>query len=150
MGFGRDPTLRPMALARPARRAWSAPAALGSAADRDEATVARRLLSLLHPGMLVPLDPAFDANAFLRQVVATGAPLVARAKLHPITRSRRSPAGRLLTWSDLAGWQVRVIEAARDGDRCHGSRIRTSDRLDRHADWTTAASRPPWWSGSTT
>jgi hypothetical protein len=40
-------------------------AAIGSAADRDEATLARRLLPLLGPGMLVLLDRAFDANAFL-------------------------------------------------------------------------------------
>jgi hypothetical protein len=42
--------------------------------------VARRLLSLLRPGMLILLDRAFDGNAFLREVAATGALLVARAK----------------------------------------------------------------------
>ena len=55
-------------------------AALGSAADRDEATVAWRLLPLLRPGMLILLDRAFDANAFLGVVAATGALLLARAK----------------------------------------------------------------------
>jgi hypothetical protein len=38
-----------------------------SAADRDEAAVARHLL---HPGMLVLLDRAYDVNAFLRKVTA--------------------------------------------------------------------------------
>ena len=42
--------------------------------------MARRLLHLLRAGMLVLLDRAFDANAFLRQVAATGALLLARAK----------------------------------------------------------------------
>jgi hypothetical protein len=36
-----------------------------SAGDRDEPTLAWRLLRLLEPGMLVLLDRAFDANAFL-------------------------------------------------------------------------------------
>ena len=42
--------------------------------------MARRLLHLPRAGMLVLLDRAFDANAFLRQVAATGALLLARAK----------------------------------------------------------------------
>jgi hypothetical protein len=40
-------------------------AAIGSAADWDEAGLARCLLQLLSPGMLVLLDRAFDSNAFL-------------------------------------------------------------------------------------
>ena len=42
-------------------------AALGSATDRDEATLARRLLPLLHPSMLVLLDRAFDADRVPRR-----------------------------------------------------------------------------------
>ena len=64
MGFAGYPTLRLMALAETGTRGLLG-AALGSAADRDEATVARRLLPLLRAGMLVLLDRAFDANAFL-------------------------------------------------------------------------------------
>ena len=95
MGFAGYPTLRLMTLAETGTRGLLG-AALGSAADRDEATVARRLLPLLHPGMLVLLDRAFDANAFLREVAATGAVLVARAKStrHPPVAG--PPAGRLL------------------------------------------------------
>src|SRR5207247_1112161 len=83
-------------------------AALGSAADRDEATVARRLLHLLHPGMLILLDRAFDANAFLREVAATGALLLARAKStrHPVVLGHL-PDGSYL--SQLSGLAVRVI-----------------------------------------
>lgn len=85
MGFAGYPTLRLMALAETGTRGLLG-AALGSAADRDEATVARKLLSLLHPGMLILLDRAFDGNAFLREVAATGALRVARAKStrHPV------------------------------------------------------------------
>jgi len=61
MGFAGYPTLRLMTLAETGTRGLLG-AALGSAADRDEATVARRLLPLLHAGMLILLDRAFDAN----------------------------------------------------------------------------------------
>jgi hypothetical protein len=57
MGFAGYPTLRLMALAETGTRGLLG-AALGSAADRDEATAARRLLPLLRPGMLVLLDRA--------------------------------------------------------------------------------------------
>jgi hypothetical protein len=85
MGFAGYPTLRLMALAETGTRGLLG-AALGSAAGRDEATVARRLLPLLRPGMLILLDRAFDANAFPGEVAATGALLLARAK------STRHPA----------------------------------------------------------
>ncbi|MGB7797231.1 MAG: hypothetical protein WBL53_13405 [Pseudonocardiaceae bacterium] len=53
---------------------------MGSASDRDETSLARRLLRLLGPGMLVLLDRRFDANAFFADIAATGAMLLARAK----------------------------------------------------------------------
>ncbi len=55
-------------------------------ARRDEAGLARQLLPLLRPGMLVLLDRAFDASAFLREVASTGAMLLARG-----TSTRRPP-----------------------------------------------------------
>ena len=85
MGFAGYPTLRLMTLAETGTCGLLG-AALGSAADRDEAAVARRLLPLLRPGMLILLDRAFDANALLGEVAATGALLLARAK------STRHPA----------------------------------------------------------
>jgi Insertion element 4 transposase N-terminal/Transposase DDE domain len=127
MGFAGYPTLRLMALAETGTRGLLG-AALGSAADRDEATVARRLLYLLRPGMLVLLDRAFDANAFLGEVAATGALLLARAK------STRHPyvLGHLLDGSYLSclgGLQVRIIEASVTMTGADGNRVRDAYRL---------------------
>jgi hypothetical protein len=109
MGFAGYPTLHLMALAETGTRGLLG-AVLGSAGDRDEATLARRLLPLLGPGMLVLADRAFDANTFFAEVAATGVMLLARAKS---TRSpqilARLPDGSYL--SDLDGLAVRVIEA---------------------------------------
>ena len=61
--------------------------------------------------MLILLDRAFDANAFLRQVAATGALLLARAKStrHPPVLGHLPDGSYLL---DLGGLAVRVIEAS--------------------------------------
>jgi hypothetical protein len=127
MGFAGYPTLRLMALAETGTRGLLG-AALGSAADRDEATVARRLLYLLRPGMLVLLDRAFDANAFPGEVAATGALLLARAK-----STRRPPVlGHLPDGSYLSqldGLKVRVIEASVTVTGADGSRVRDGYRL---------------------
>ncbi len=56
------PALRLMTLAETGTRGLLG-AALRSRADRDETALARRLLHLLGPGMLVLLDRAFDSNA---------------------------------------------------------------------------------------
>ena len=127
MGFAGYPTLRLMTLAETGTRGLLG-AALGSATDRDEPTVARRLLSLLHPGMLILLDRAFDGNAFLREVAATGALLVARAKStrHPVVLGHL-PDGSYL--SDLGGLAVRIIEARVTVTGADGSRVRGSYRL---------------------
>ena len=71
MGWAGYPALRLMTLAETGTRALLG-AAIGSAADRDEAGLARRLLPLLRPGMLLLLDRGFDADAFLAEVDATG------------------------------------------------------------------------------
>jgi hypothetical protein len=115
MGLAGYPTLRLMTLAETGTRALLG-AAVGSAADRDESHLARRLLPLLRPGMLVLLDRGFDANAFLAEVAATGAMLLARAKA---TRNPRVlahlPDGSYL--SCLDGLAVRIIEADLGHDR---------------------------------
>jgi Insertion element 4 transposase N-terminal/Transposase DDE domain len=127
MGFAGYPALRLMALAETGTRGLLG-AALGSAADRDEATVARRLLHLLRPGMLILLDRAFDGNAFLRAVAATGAVLVARARStrHPVVLGHL-PDGSYL--SQLGGLAVRVIEAGVLVTGADGSEVRGSYRL---------------------
>ena len=66
------PTPRLMTLVETGTRALIG-AVIGSVNDRDEASLARRLLPLLHPGMLLLADRAFDAAAFLNQVAGTGA-----------------------------------------------------------------------------
>ena len=90
--------------------------------------MARRLLPLLHPGMLVLLDRAFDANAVLRPVAATGALLVARAKSarHPPVLARL-PDGSCR--SRLDGLAVRIIEASVTVTGAGGSRVRDGCRL---------------------
>ena len=77
MGLADYPTLRVMALAETGTRGLLG-ATVGSATARDETALARRLLHLLGPGMLVLLDRAFDANAFLAGIAGTGAMLLAQ------------------------------------------------------------------------
>ena len=127
MGFAGYPTLRLMALAETGTRGLLG-ATIGSASDRDEANLARRLLPLLGPGMLVLLDRAFDANAFLAEVAATGAMLLARAKS---TRNPRVlahlPDGSYL--SCLDGLAVRIIDADVVMAGADGSRVGDRYRL---------------------
>ena len=127
MGFAGYPMLRLMALAETGTRGLLG-ATLGSAADRDEANLARRLLHLLRPGMLVLLDRAFDGNAFLAEVHATGAMLLARAKS---TRNpqvlEHLPDGSYR--SRLDGLDVRIIEADVAMTGADGSRIGDRYRL---------------------
>ena len=127
MGFAGYPTLRLMALAETGTRGLLG-ATIGSAADRDEAHLARRLLPLLRPGMLLLLDRAFDANYFLAEVHATGAMLLARAKS---TRNPRVaahlPDGSWL--SCLDGLNVRIIEAHVTMTGADGSHVADRYRL---------------------
>lgn len=127
MGFAGYPTARLMTLVETGSRGMLG-AALGSAGDRDEAGLARRLLPLLRPDMLVLLDRAFDGAEFLARVAATGASLLARA------RSARNPQvlahlpdGSYL--SCLDGLDVRVIEAEMTVSGADGSQARDSYRL---------------------
>jgi hypothetical protein len=103
-------------------------ATLGSAGDRDEATLARRLLPLLGPGMLLLADRAFDAAAFFKDVAATGAVFVIRAR-----STRRPPVlahlpdGSYL--SRLDGLKVRIIEAELTVTGEDGSCVQDTYRL---------------------
>jgi Transposase DDE domain len=141
MGFAGYPTLRLMTLVETGTRGLLG-AVIGSAGDRDEATLARRLLPLLGPGMLVLLDRAFDASAFLTNIAGTGAMLLARGKS---TRNppvlQHLPDGSYL--SCLDGLPVRIIEAdlavaGADGSRVH-DRYRLITTLTDHRRYPAAA-----------
>lgn len=127
MGFAGYPTLRMMTLVETGTRGMIG-AVLGSAADRDEATLARRLLRLLGPGMVVLLDRAFDAAGFLTAIDQTGAQFLVRSK-----STRRPPVlshlpdGSFL--SDLQGLSVRIIDAELTVTGTDGSRVRDRYRL---------------------
>ena len=126
-GLAGYPVLRLMTLAETGTRALLG-ATVGCAASRDEAGLARRLLPLLGPGMLVLLDRAFDASAFLREVAATGAMLLARAtstRCPPVLEHLPDGSYR----SDLDGLPVRIIEADLAVTGSDGSRLQDTYRL---------------------
>jgi hypothetical protein len=127
LGWAGYPTLRLMTLVETGTRGLLG-AVLGSAAERDEATLARRLLPLLGPGMLILLDRAFDAATFLGDIAGTGAMLPARSKA---TRKppvlEHLPDGSYL--SRLDDLTVRIIEADLTMTGADGSRVHDRYRL---------------------
>lgn len=127
MGFAGYPTIRLMTLVETGTRGLLG-AALGSATDRDEVGIARALLPLLRPGMLLLLDRAFDATGFLTEVTRTGARLLVRAK-----STRKPPVLEQLPdgsyRSDLDGLPVRIIEADLVVTGADGSHVRDRYRL---------------------
>jgi hypothetical protein len=128
LGLAGYPALRVMALAETGTRALLG-ATVGSASERDETGLARRLVPLLGPGMLVLLDRAFDAAAFFAEITATGAVLVARAKStrKPLVL-RHLPDGSYLSSLD-GGLAVRIIEAGVVMTGADGTRVADSYRL---------------------
>jgi len=127
LGLAGYPALRLMTLAETGTRGLLG-AALGSRTDRDETALARRLLPLLSPGMLVLLDRAFDNNAFLAEIAATGAVPLARAKSTRIpVVLRHLPDGSYL--SRLDGLDVRIVEAEVTVTGADGTRIADAYRL---------------------
>jgi hypothetical protein len=113
IGWAGYPNLRLMCLVETGTRALlgaTIGGVIGEPGARDETSLARRLLPLLGPGMLVLLDRGFDKNAFFAAIDHTGAALLARARSHripPVTATLSD--GSYL--SDLDGLPVRVIEA---------------------------------------
>ncbi|TWF82331.1 DDE family transposase [Pseudonocardia hierapolitana] len=127
MGFAGYPTLRLMCLAETGTRGLLG-ATIGAAGDRDEATLALRLLPLLRPGMLLLLDRGFDAATFLTAVARTGAMLLARARSQRVPPVlTHLPDGSYL--SDLDGLAVRIIEADLTMRGADGTRIGDRYRL---------------------
>ena len=103
-------------------------ATIGAADDRDEATLARRLLPLLGPGMLLLLDRGFDSAAFLTAVHRTGAMLLARARSQRVPPVlTHLPEGSYL--SELDGLAVRIIEADLTLRGADGTRVGDRYRL---------------------
>lgn len=84
--------------------------AVGVAGDRDESHLARRLLGLLGPGMLLLGDRAYDSASLLAEIDATGAKVLLRAG-----SARKPHVTTILTdgsyLSVLGGVPVRIIEA---------------------------------------
>jgi Transposase DDE domain len=127
MGFAGYPTLRLMCLAETGTRGLLG-ATIGAADDRDEATLARRLLPLLRPGMLLLLDRGFDAATFLTAVHRTGAMLLARVRSQRIPPVlQHLPDGSYL--SDLDGLAVRIVEADLTMSGADGTQIGDRYRL---------------------
>jgi hypothetical protein len=127
MGLAGYPTLRLMTLAETGTRGLLG-AALGSAGDRDESHLARRLLPLLGPGMLVLLDRGFDANAFLAEVAGTGAMLLARAKAtrNPAVLAHLPDGSYHARLDDL---DVRMIDADLAMTGADGTKVADTYRL---------------------
>jgi Insertion element 4 transposase N-terminal/Transposase DDE domain len=122
-GFAGYPAPRLLALAETGTRGLLG-AVIGTAADGDEPALARRLLHLLGPGMLVLADRAYDAAGFLAEVAATRAHFLIRGKA-----SRRLEVLQVLPdgsyRSRIGGLDVRIIDAdvavtGADGSRCAG------------------------------
>jgi transposase IS4-like protein/DDE family transposase len=132
-GFAGYPLVHLMALAETGTRALLG-AVIGSAADGGEPALARGLLPLLGPGMLVLADRGFDAAGFLAAVAGTGAQFLARVKsTRALPPLQLLPDGSYL--SDLGGLRVRVIEAGirvqgADGTCCQDSYRLVTTLLD--------------------
>jgi len=129
--FGGYPTLRLMCLVETGTRGLLGAmigGAIGVRGDRDESHLARRLLGLLGPGMLLLADRAYDSASFLAEVHATGAKLLVRG-----CSTRKPPVlchladGSYL--SALGGLPVRIIEAELSARGADGTTVRDHYRL---------------------
>jgi hypothetical protein len=133
LGLAGYPALRLMALAETGTRGLLG-ATVGCVSERDEARLARRLLHLLGPGMLVLLDRAFDDAAFFAEITATGAALLARATSarKPVVLAHLSDGSYLSRLDSKDGrhsLDVRIIEAGAAMTGADGTRISDSYRL---------------------
>jgi Insertion element 4 transposase N-terminal/Transposase DDE domain len=107
-GLAAYPSLRLMALAETGTRGLLG--AVTGAGASHEVALARRLLHLLQPGMLVLADRAFDNATFLKEATATGAAFLVRAKASRNPEVLQIlPDGSYL--SRIGTLPVRIIEA---------------------------------------
>jgi Insertion element 4 transposase N-terminal/Transposase DDE domain len=139
LAFAGYPTLRLMCLVETGTRGLLGAViggAIGTPGDRDESHLARRLLNLLAPGMLLLADRAFDSATFLAEVDRTGAKLLVRAGCtRKPTVLRQLPDGSYT--SHLVGLHVRIIEAeltvrGADGTAVHDHYRLITTLLDDH------------------
>lgn len=127
LGFAGYPTPMLMTLVETGTRGLHG-AVIGGTDQRDEIDLARRLLPLLGPGMLVLADRYFDCALFFREIADTGARLLIRGKAGrkpPVLQ--RLPDGSYL--SILDGLEVRVIEAVVTVTGQDGSQVGDRYRL---------------------
>jgi DDE family transposase len=126
-GFAGYPLVHLMTLAETGTRGLLG-AVIAGQGEGGETALARRLLHLLGPGMLVLADRAYDTAGFLAAVAGTGAQFLVRVR-----SSRTLAPGQVLpdgSWiADLAGLQVRVIEAQVMVTGAGGSRRQDRYRL---------------------
>ncbi len=126
-GFAGYPLLHLMTLAETGTRGLLG-AVIGAARDGDEPAAARGLLHLLGAGMLVLADRAYDQDAFLARLAATGAAFLVRGKASrsPVVAARL-PDGSYL--SRAGQLDVRIIEADVTVAAAAGPRLRQGYRL---------------------
>jgi hypothetical protein len=126
-GFAGYPTLQLMALVETGTRALLG-ATLGTADDRSEPRLARRLVPLLTKDQLVLLDRGFDGKKLFTAIDKTGAKLLGR-----LTSSRRPPVLEHLPdgsyRSHIGELDVRIIEADMVVTLEDGSRVQDHYRL---------------------
>ena len=133
-GFAGYPALRLLALAETGTRALLG-AVIGAPCDGDEPALARALLPLMGPGLLVLMDRAYDQERFLGAVAGTGAHLLARGKAsRSLVVEQTLPDGSYR--SRIGILDVRIIEAhitvtGADGSQA-GERYRLITTLTDH------------------
>ncbi len=102
--------------------------AVGVAGERDESHLARRLLGLLGPGMLLLADRAYDSASLLAEIDTTGAKVLIRAG-----SARKPQVTTILSdgsyLSALGGVPVRIIEAQLTVSGADGSTVSEPYRL---------------------
>ena len=127
LGMAGYPAMRIVTLAETGTRGLLG-AVLGTKKDRNESPLARELVPLLGPGMLVLGDRAYDAGGLLTAIAAAGAKFLVRG-----TSTRKPPVLEVLPdgsyLSELDGLKVRIIEADLLVTGTDGSRIGDHYRL---------------------
>jgi hypothetical protein len=125
LGLAGYPAMRIVALAETGTRGLLG-AVIGDEGERAEVVLARKLVPLLRPGMLLLADRAYDAGELLAAVAQAGAQFLVRG-----TATRKPPVLAVLP----DGSYLSCIEA---GDRCLRVRIIEADLAVHGADGSRA------------